>query len=343
MTADIGSGCFQQINDVVALATVHSEVPANRYNGEPNDRRESISVALGEAEVQKWFRTVLFEYTETAIELDGGPGGCARGRERLELFGRVSDGRMGWWTWEGGWTEREPLSAPDGTSLSDHVPGAYCTKAGGIELFATDIVGKIWWQRMNSEEQWDTTWQHLSHATTPVQSGIGVGGVLDDHFHLFAVGQSGEMRYAEFDGAWTGEWRNLTGVVKGTPSIFAPNEGFVAAHARAPDDSIWHAWFYGGTFRGWSYDWGTVTSDPVCVSWNYNHLDLMGRSPNGALRLAVGQHGWSPPMDLGVPMPLGTPIAITRQPGTTDLFVTKDNGMLWHAHFPRKPIPDAEP
>jgi hypothetical protein len=48
-------------------------------------------------------------------------------------------------------------------------------------------------------------------------------------------------------------------------------------------------------------------------------------------------------MDLGVPMPLGTPIAITRQPGTTDLFVTKDNGMLWHAHFPRKPIPDAEP
>lgn len=341
MQADVGSGCFQNYYEELLQTTVHSGNPSQRRNSQlANNGREAYSVALGERAILEWLDNVLFDAVTEDIELAGRAMVCASGRDQIELFGLQTNGTMGWWTWESGvWSERTPLSAPTGASLSTQVPGVYCTKLGGIELFATGTDGSIWWQSMNPAGQWEPDWERVDNAISRVSSGVAVTGVLADHFHLFAFAETGELRHAEYDGGWTGKWEDLGGGGIGTPSATMSQEGRMTVYVRGTDDHIYQLWMNNGAWVGWFHIQGPVASEPATTKWHYHREDVLTRSLSGTLGHRFYEPAWTDPNVTDIPMPAGTPVAVTRHRGSIDLFVTQEDGKVWHAFFPRKPRP----
>lgn len=338
MRADVGSPCFHTAYGSIYQHTVHSGNPMSRRNGATNNGREAYSVALGDRETRKWLDAALFDSVVEDIALVGDPGVCSFDAERVDLFGLLANGDMGWFTWDGTWTERASLPAPDGVTFLAQSPGAYCTNAGGIELFATGLDGEIYQRSMNPSEAWDEEWQPVPDTETAVGSGVAVTGRLADHFYVFAVAASGELRYAEYDGRWTGRWVNMGGSVKGTPTALMSNEGRVDVYVRLlANDEIWMRWMHNGN---WLPDWyrsqGPARSDPTVVSWNNSHLDVMTVSTSDTLGHSTFQVHNAEPIVTNISMPVGKPSAVARRPGTTDIFV-RTAGNVWHGFWPRKP------
>jgi hypothetical protein len=335
MRDDVGSACFYNYFDETLQTTVHSGNPMQRRNGDLNEGREAYSVGLADGLVHDWLDNALFDAMDEEIVVAGSAEVCASGRDRMELFGLLPDGRMGWWTWSGAWTSRGSLAAPDGTTLTSYRPGAHCMK-GTIELFATGTDGTVWWQHMDSTEQWNDSWEHVDDATTPVSAGIEVVGTSVDHFHLFALGNTGELRYAEYDGEWTGRWDNLGASGVGTPAARIGQEGRMDVFIHGTDDYIYQLWMSDATWRGWLFNWGPITSDPAVTSWHYDRLDLLLRPTRGTLDHLRWEVNWTA-VESSIAIPEGAPVAVARHRGRLDLFVTQTDGRIWHGFWPRLP------
>ena len=340
MPADVGSACFLTWFDWDFLATVHSGNPPVRRDGRQEYGREAYSVALGERAVRTWLGSVLFDAVVEEIELGGDPGVCSSRSDRIDLFGRLASGDVGWFTWDGStWTERTSLPAPSGVTFVGESPGAYCANGGGIELFVTSVDGDVWWRRMAASEEWNDEWVRVPDVMSPVDSGIAVTGVLADHFFVFARAASGELRYAEYDGDWKHTWTDLGGVFTGTPAALMTQEGRIDVFARTlATDEIRSRWMHNTNWQGWSNHLGRVSSDPTVVSWGNQHLDLMTRSLTSTVGHSLCQSFWNEPIETTFPMPPGKPSAVARRPGTTDVFVTQSDGRIWHGTWPREPL-----
>jgi hypothetical protein len=339
MQADVGSACIHSVFESIFQHTVHSGNPKSLRSGGQNDGREAYSVALGEYEARKWLDAVMFDSVIEDIELAGDPAVCSARADQMQLFGVLSDGAIGWFTWDGSWTERTSLPAPKGTTFLEATPGAYCTKLGGIELFVTGLDGDIWWRRMNPSEEWTEEWERVPDVQTPVGSGVAVAGVLADHFYVFARAESGELRYAEYDAGWTGMWWDLGGMLAGTPTALMHQERHVDVYARnLADNEIHQKWMHNGSWlEPWYPVQGRVSSDPTVVQWGTSHLDIFTRSTSNTLGRAMWHVYWAEPLVSDIPMPAGNPSAVARRPGTTDVFVTRPDGRVWHAFRPRRP------
>ncbi len=354
MRADVGSACFHTLYGSTFQSTVHSGNPEERREGGENAGLEAYSVALGDLATRKWLDSTLFEYSVETLPsvrgayLVGDPAVCSLRPDRIELFGLMSDGSMGWFTWDAEahtWISLTLLRAPEGRSLVGEAPGAYCTNAGGIELFSTSLGdGYVWWRRMNSSGEWNPVWNNVpDYATTAVSvvSGVAVTGVLHDHFFLFARDSGNELRYTEYNGAWTGAWENLGGQAQGTPTALMSQEGRIDVYVRAlSNGQIYQRWMHnGGWIDGW-FPKALASSDPTVVSFNNSHLDVLSRTPQNTLGHEVFQVIWAAePVDTEIPMPAGNPAAVATQPGTAHIFVTQPerNGNIWHGFWPRKP------
>lgn len=339
MQADVGSACFHTVGESTYQHTVHSGNPEVRRDNRPNDGREAYSVALGEREARRWLDSALFESVIEEFQLAGDPGVCSFDAERIDLFGRLSNGAIGWFTWDGAWTEHTALSPPNGVTFLPDSPGAYCTNAGSIELFVTGVDGEIYWRRMAPSEQWNAEWQTVPAVHSPVGTGVSVTGRLADHFYVFAGAASGELRYAEYDGNWKDIWVDMGGLIAGTPAAMMNQENRVDVYTRAlSNNEIWMRWMHNGS---WLPDWyrtqGPVLSNPTVVSWSNSHLDIMTRSTSNTLGRSLVQVYNAETIVTDVPMPPGNPAAVARRPGTTDVFVTQPDGYVWHGFWPRKP------
>jgi hypothetical protein len=336
MEADVGSACFYNYFDTVLQTTLHSGNPERRLDGSPNDGREAYAVALGDPEVRKWLDQVMFGTAFADIDMSGTPGVCSTAGDRLELFGRRSDGRMGWWTWNGSFEEHPSLAAPEGASLSNYSPGVYCTNARTIELFAVGTDGAVWWQTRDAQGRWNDRWDVLDGAVA-VDSGIAVVGVIADHFHLFARGRTtGNLLSLEVERGRPPALTNLGGIIVGTPSARIAQQGRIDVFVLNIYNGVSQMWMNNGAWMPWAWILYDVGSEPAVTSWSHGRLDVLTRNAPGVLGHAEYQVGWAAPFSTDILMPVGTPVATSSRPGRIDLFVNQD-GRIWHAWRPRAP------
>jgi hypothetical protein len=337
--ADVGIGCFLDLKFTTFLSAVHAGNPINRRNGSPNDGREAFAVGMADYEVNAWLDSVMFDGYQESFGFSGSVGVCSSGQGRVELFGLQPDGSMARWTRNGGWKQQAALVAPKAVNLATDRPGALCTGNGGIELFARGVDGGIWWQRMSSGGTWTDDWVRVSDAATKITSGIEVVGVVPDNFHLFARGEYGELRHAEFANGWTGSWDDLAGILEGTPTARIPQAGRIDVFVRGIGGTLWQVWKFDGSWQPWHVISERIASDPIVIGGQGpERLDLLFRTEVGTLGHMLYQDEFVGPIDTGVPVPDGTLAGTASTPGRLELFLAPvDKGAVWHATWPRAP------
>jgi len=192
---------------------------------------------------------------------------------------------------------------------------------------------------MAPDGTWQSEWIRLSVANTSATSGISVVGVLADHFHLFARGANQELRYAEYDGGWADAWDDLGGgVIGGTPAANMVQEGRIDVFIQAADSSLWQLWMWNGEWKFWVPFSESTSAAPVPLSGVSDRLDVLFPWPGtNQLGYLLYQAGWVAPIQPGVTIPAGDLVGVTRAPGHWDLFVTREDGSVWHGFRPRAP------
>jgi hypothetical protein len=337
MPADAGIGCFVDQHYGTFLTAVHSENPATRRDGEPNDGREAYGIGVGDIAVLSWIEGTLLSARETPVDAIGGSGACSDGRGRIDIFARgAATGIKHWKRIGTTWSEATPPPAP-----SPEAPdplGVLCAPDGGFELFSRDGDGILWMHGL-ADGRWRSNWQIVLDAVTPVASGIAVVGDGPDHFYLFARDTGNRLRRAEYSGGWTGDWLDLGGDIRGTPSARSTPEGRIDVFVQGRSQDIWQHTFLGGIPQGWvKYGDGTA-SDPVVLGSAYEELELFFLTEQSQITHATFQEIWAPSwLRTQVPMPAGHWAGVAEVPGNVDLFVTPTaGGPIWNAHWPRSP------
>jgi hypothetical protein len=338
MPADIGSGCFFSLGQASFLATVHSGNPTRLREGGENDGREAFAQVLADPEVHGWLDRTLFGVEEHALDAVGDPGVCSLSPGTFELFSTDGDGNLSHFHFGDGFEFRSSLAPPAGAAFSSYRPGVFCTQSGGIELFAVASDGVAWQRSWTpASEEWSPSWERLRDATTQITSGLAVVGAVDHHFHVFGAGASGELRHAEFDRGWTGNWQDLGGKLDGSPVARSVQENRVDVFARSEGNRAYQMWMENGVWQRWGDAGGPITGDPVILSWSPDRVDLLVRSESGALRRRVYDTVWGEWADSQIAVPAGAFSGVARELGHMDL-VALGAGSAWHATWPRLPV-----
>ncbi len=344
-SADIGSGCFYNINQLRFLMSIHSHLPAQRHDGRDNVLLESVSTALAESAIRSWVDGNMMTEPEHLPLPPLGPVATQWSpRKTLEVLGvSVESGDLLWFTRKDEvWQAPINLSAPSGAALSKTMrPGVIIRRFGEVEVFAVGADGALWWKRRFDSGAW-TEWEQVAVVNTPITSGVHVAEQIPGHFHLVARGPNGELRHAEYEDGWLPAWSNLGGPIVGDPAIDVPQEGRINVFFTGPDGQAQQVYYPFDAIG----NWGRVqvpyaqalASSPVLGRWSLNVFDFLGRSPLGNVARDMYMGTWGPEWtDLGIPMPAGDPSMALRAPGHGDLFVSKPDGGVWHIAWPRTP------
>jgi hypothetical protein len=349
MRSDTGSGCMIELAASVFLAAVHTETPDDSGDLGTSEYQEAYAMITADRELHDWVDAVLFRVLPAAdLSLAGAAGVCSFDRASVDLFALLGDGRMGWFQrsekqgasgdWQSsaeGWIERTALDPPPSVNLASTRPGALCLADGSIELIAQGSDGSLWRQHWSSTE-WLPEWELVPDATG-VTSGVSVVGRGPGDFHVFARGLGRELRRARFLDGWTGTWDDLGGLIEGAPSARMANPSYIDVFSQGADE-LWNRYAWGER-QGWDRI-GYTSSDPAVASWSYDRVDVFVRTPESRL----GRHWydcyWQENAVVGgLVLPDGALAATARENGTFDVFVAQPDGYLWHATWPRNPLP----
>jgi len=338
MPDDAGSGCFFTLGQTNFLTTVHSGNPSRLRKGGENDGREAFAQVVADPEVHGWLERTLFGTEEHSLDVAGEPGLCSLSPGTFELFATDHDGKLSHFHFDGRFTPRPPLPPPEGVTFSSFRPGAFCTPSGGIELFAVDSEGRAWQRSLAPESDvWSPSWKRLGDATTRITSGLAVVGAVDHHFHVFAAGESRELRHAEFERGWTGQWLDLGGALDGTPVARSVQEHRVDVFVRSNGNRVHQIWMQNGIWQRWVDPGGPITGDPIVSSWWPDRVDLLVRSEAGSLMWRVYDTAWGEWADTGLPIPEGSLVGLAPELGHLEL-VAFETGSAWRATWPRAPL-----
>jgi len=104
------------------------------------------------------------------------------------------------------------------------------------------------------------------------------------------------------------------------------------------DSEIWD-WPVGPGASGWTPSKEATTADPAVASFSPDFGEIFGRSAASHLSMLPWYAGaaslW--PLDTGLNLPPGELTALSRVPGSIDVFATGTQSPLWHAAWPRRP------
>ena len=343
-SADIGTGCFYNQNQLRLLMTLNTEVPPRRRSGQDNLQLESVSIGLAEAPIRAWADAAMMSEPDYLPLPALGPVASEWSpRAALELFGvSLDSGDLLWFSRKDGqWQAPVNLGAPQTVTLSQTLrPGVLLRRFGEIVVVAVASDGTLWWKRRFDTGVW-TAWELVESVTTAVTSGVHLAEQIPGHFHVLARGAAGELRHAEYQDQWLPEWRDLGNQVVGEPAVDLPQEGRLNVFFTNPDGFLQQTYYINGQWSSLKVPYVQgITSSPALGRWSLDQFDLLARSPNGNIARDAYQGTWSFEWnDLGIPMPKGEPVMALRSPGHGDLFVSQADGSVWHVEWPRRPAP----
>lgn len=346
---DAGSGCFFDMNSVRFLATIHTGNPSQRREGGANDDEEAYSASVAAPDIQTWLAQELFEkLPDEPLDLGGGPTACSSTPNSVDLFGIRIDGSIAWYRWASasaeteaiaaGFVEQPPIDAPPVSIEPTYRPGVLCLPDGSIELAVAAANGSVWWRHRSPSDGWTPSWQHVPDAPGGVASGLTLAGVTAQSFDLYAAGTTGELLHLAVADGIAAAWEDHGGQLLGSPVARTQTRTAWDVYVRAVDDGIWD-WSLGPDSSGWLSSQQATTADPAVASFSPEFAETFGRSATSHLSMLPWYAGagsvW--PLDTGLNLPPGELTALSRVPGSIDVFATGTQSPLWHAAWPRRP------
>jgi hypothetical protein len=343
---DVGMGCFIEGESSQYLLTVHSVSPGYRSDGANVPNEEAYSVGVTAPEVQEWLETALYEVQPTpGWTLDGVATICSSGRDSLELFSVRADGQIGWRrqsAWPSAFDaqsttfdEKASIPPPRGAPLSrvDRF-GVYCAPNGQIELFARDALDAIWWQRFRlGAGGWADDWLRVPGAVAT--SGLSVVGIGPERFQLFARGSAGELRRSRYDHGWVDISDDMGGEIASAPTACLENQAWINVVGRI-GDSIYLWYHYYGS-EGWRF-WFNASGDVGTTCWD-TRFDAFYSHQSRELRRIWGEGRANVELGTGLTPPPGSLVSLARDRGSIDIVVSEPGAPIWHAVWPRDPVP----
>jgi len=349
MPTDAGCGCFFSAGSVTFLAAIHTGNPELLRDGGMNDAQQAYSISLAAPDIQGWIAQELMErLPDESVDVGGGATACASSPDSVDLFGLRTNGTVAWQRATAGdpalngglsaFVAQPSIDAVPAAIESSWLPGVLCRPDGTTELVVTAADGTVWWQHGSATDGFGAAWQRATDAPVALISGPTVASAASGGFDLYATGSDASLYHLGFDQAWGSGWDALGGPLVGRPVASAHAPGVQSVYARSIDGQIWHWLAWSGT-EGWHPTRQPTASDPAVASFDPAFTYTFARGETSHLTLLSSYQDQPSPwvLDTGLSIPSGQISAVSREPGSFDVFVTDSAAPVWHAAWPRKP------
>jgi len=219
----------------------------------------------------------------------GAPIVVANADQRLELFVVGDDGSLNhaWQTAPSGpWSPWNGL-APAST-LASGPARASANQDGRIEIFGMQSGGVLWHIWQTAPNNGWSAGGVLGQPGTPIVGSAAVGKNQDGRLEVFGVGQDKALHHiwqTSPNNGWS-SWSSLAapppGIDIGDPRVINNQDGRLEVFVQAADGNVWHVWQTAPN-NGWS-SWSSLGIPPAGVA---NGAPFVGRNSDGRLELFV--------------------------------------------------------
>jgi hypothetical protein len=190
----------------------------------------------------------------------------------------------------------------------------------------------------SASSQW-RDWENLGGTLT---SSPTVASRARGSMDCFMRSKDGDLDWKALDGSDVFD-ANLghphSGKFKGAPAAISWGYGLrLDMFVRGSDDALWHFTLPGLLLNDWQKIDIEIADAPAVASWAPNRLDVFTRSSNGEIihTFSDGGSHFTVGRNLGHPKHLpfeGAPAAISRRPGTIDVFARGGDHTIWRIVF----------
>lgn len=250
------------------------------------------------------------------------PATVSWGPDRIDLFGRGSDGAIYHSYWDGSWHSFESLGGNFiyGVAVSSWGPGR-------LDVFAIGADGAIY------HNYWDGSWhgwgERLGGVFTSAPAAVSAG---PNHIDVFGRGTDNAIWHTYWDGSWHG-FDSLGGSFVSAPSVSSWGGGRLDVFAVATDNGLYHN-YWDGNWHSWGDRLSvTFTSAPAATSWGTGRIDVLAQNSDNTIWHATWNGtSWSLPETLGGSFTTA-PAATSWAAGRLDVFAIGVDHAIYHNYW----------
>jgi len=250
------------------------------------------------------------------------PATVSWGPNRIDVFGRGSDGAIYHNYWDGSWHTFESLG---GNFL--YGPAVSSWGAGRLDVFAVGADSAIY------HNYWDGIWHGWADrlggvfTSTPAAVSWGLNRI-----DVFARGTDNAIWHNYWDTDGWHAFDSLGGVFVSAPAVSSWGAGRLDVFGTGSDNALYHN-YWDGAWHGWNDRLaGTFTSAPAAVSWGPNRLDVFVRGTENAIWHTAWDGAWHPLEALGGAFSTG-PASAAWAAGRLDVFCIGADSALYHNYW----------
>jgi len=249
------------------------------------------------------------------------PAAVSWGPDRIDLFGRGSDGAIYHNYWDGSWHSFESLGGNFiyGVAASSWGPGR-------LDVFAIGTDGAIY------HNYWDGSWhsfESLGGVFTSAPAAVSSG---PNHIDVFGRGTDNAIWHTYWDGSWHG-FDSLGGNFVSAPTVSSWGGGRLDVFAVGTDSGLYHN-YWDGSWHSWGDRLSvTFTSAPAATSWGPGRIDVFAQnSDNTVWHISWDGTSWSSPEALGGSF-TAAPAATSWAAGRLDVFSIGADNAIYHNYW----------
>jgi len=250
------------------------------------------------------------------------PAVVSWGPDRIDLFGRGSDGAIYHTYWDGSWHSFESLGGNFiyGVAASSWGPGR-------LDVFAIGADSAIY------HTYWDGSWhgwgEKLGGAFTSKPTAVSSG---PNHIDVFGRGTDNAIWHTYWDGSWHG-FDSLGGSFVSAPSVSSWGGGRLDVFAVGTDSGLYHN-YWDGNWHSWGDRLSvTFTSAPAATSWGTGRIDVLAQNSDNTIWHATWNGtSWSLPETLGGSFTTA-PAATSWAAGRLDVFAIGVDHAIYHNYW----------
>ncbi len=250
------------------------------------------------------------------------PAAVSWGPNRIDVFGRGSDGAIYHNYWNGSWHTFESLG---GNFL--YGPAVSTWGPGRLDVFAIGADGALY------HNYWDGSWHGWGDRPggvfTSAPAAVSWG---PNRIDVFSRGTDNAIWHNYWDPSGWHAFDSLGGGFVSAPAVSSWGAGRLDVFGTGGDNALYHN-YWDGTWHGWSDRLaGTFTSAPAAVSWGPNRIDLFCRSTDNAIWHTTWDGAWHPFDSLGGTFS-SSPAAAAWAAGRLDVFSIGADNALYHDYW----------
>jgi|GEM_PF-3285765 serine/threonine protein kinase len=250
------------------------------------------------------------------------PAAVSWGPNRVDVFGRGSDGALYHNYWDGSWHTFESLG---GNFL--YGPAVSTWGPGRLDVFAVGMDSALY------HTYWDGSWHgwgdRVGGVFTSTPAAVSWG---PNRIDVFDRGTDNAIWHNYWDPSGWHAFDSLGGGFVSAPAVSSWGAGRLDVFGTGGDNALYHD-YWDGTWHGWTDRLaGTFTSAPAAVSWGPNRIDVFCRGTDNAIWHTAWDGTWHPFESLGGAFSSG-PASAAWAAGRLDVFSIGADNALYHNYW----------